>query len=68
MAEPQASASWCSLGYQIISESEYRKSGRIALITRYLNNHFPVTRYPYAHYDYTKQSQFQNRGQMTEGK
>jgi len=40
-------------GYQ-----QTRESGKIALITRYSDNHCLATRYPDAHYDYAKQTQF----------
>ena len=58
-------AIWLSENQIVVHRTPYggyqqtRKSGRINLIIRYPDNHCLVTRYPDAHYDYAKQSQFQ---------
>jgi hypothetical protein len=44
-------------GDQDAGNQESRESGRIALITRYPDNHCLVTRYSDSHYDLKKQSQ-----------
>jgi len=45
-------------GNQDAGNQETRQSGRTDLITRYSDNHCPITRYPDAHYCFAKQTQF----------